>query len=286
MVENAPAGLTKPETRVQKPKRSKKELITRRETTQSERASHLSVDLAETEGILARKLEKKPLPNLWKEKAEFLPATVSFLERCGINPDHVDPRPLGQGFTHIVFSYHPEGEPARVVKIPRGVSSGFMSGSFVEDQDNIAMVRKFFGDYSVPTEVRMDQTTGKYLYVQDIVGGKPVTSLTESQSIRTQIADLARLNREMMRQKQVSMDFLGVPGFLTLVRHQFWSIISRKSHFELSNIFEDEWGKLKLIDSGLIRFKDVPFKQRMISHLGFFVNRIIMRLYFGVDIKP
>jgi len=236
--------------------------------------------------IIQKKLEKKPAPPLWREKAEFLPATASFLSQCGIHPDFVNPMPIGQGFTHIVFAYRQPGEPDRVVKVPRAISPGLMSSGYIQDQENIALVKKFFGEYSVPTDVRKDEKTGKYLYVQDAVSGRPVTSLTDSQPVRTQIADLARLNREMMRQQQTSMDFLGVPGFLTVVRHQFWSIISKKSHFELSNIFEDGNGKLKLIDSGLIRFKNVPMKQKLISHLGFFVNRVIMRLYFGVDIKP
>lgn len=239
-----------------------------------------------SEAIIAKKLQKKPLPSLWRDTSEFLPATVSFLANCGIQPDQVHPTPIGQGFTHIVFSYRPDGMPEKVVKIPRVLSPGLMSAGYHEDQENIALVRKFFGDYAVPTEVRLDNTTGKYLYVQDAVDGKPVTSLTGSQSVRTQLADLARLNREMMRQKHVSMDFLGVPGFLSLLRHQFWSIVSKKSSFDLSNILEDATGKLKLIDSGLIRFDNVPFKQKLISSLGFFTNRVILRLYFGVDIKP
>jgi len=228
-----------------------------------------------------------PEPPLWRDKAEFLPSTASFLANCGINPNEVNPLPIGQGFTHIVFSYHPEGEKQKVVKMPRSVSVGFMSTGYHEDLQNISFVRKYFGDYAVNTEVHRDNASGRYVYVQDAVKGNPVTSLTESQEIRTQIADLARLNRELMRQKNVSMDFLGVPGFLSLLKHQFWSIVSKKSHFDLSNILVDEKGKLKLIDVGLIRFgKGLPPKQQAVSMLGFNVNRIIMRLYFGVDIKP
>lgn len=286
MVENAPAGLMKPETRVQKSKLTKKEQMTRRETKQSERASSLSADLAETEDILERKLEKKPAPMLWQDKATFLPATDSFLRKCGINPEYVNPIPIGGGLTHIVFDYQPPGTEEKVVKIPRAVSTGFMSTGYQADLENIKLTQKYFGPYAVDTQVRMDTATGKYLYVQDKVDGKPITSLTESQTVRAQIADLARLNREMLRQQNVSMDFLGVPGFLSLLRHQFWSIISKKSHFELSNIMENTEGKLKLIDIGLLRFKNVPLQQRLISHLGFFANRMIMRLYFGVDIRP
>lgn len=248
--------------------------------------SHIERVDPKIERAKEKKLAKEPEPMLWKEKAEFLPATASFLEHCGIDPKRVNPTPLGQGLTHIVFAYYPPEGDMKVVKIPRNTSVGFMSTGYHEDLDNVQLVQKYFGEHSVPTDIRLDTTTGRYLYVQDAVKGKSVTSLTESQNIRTQIADLARMNREMMRQKNVAMDFLGVPGFLTLLRHQFWSIISKKSHFELSNIMEDQNGKLKLIDVGLIRFDHVPFKQWLVSQVGFFVNRMIMRLYFGVDIKP
>lgn len=238
------------------------------------------------EAARAKKLEKKPVPPLWETSAEFLPATAKFLMNCGIDPRYVNPVPMGQGFTHIVFSYHPEGQPPKVIKIPREASNPFMSTGFASDKENIDLVKKYFGPYAVPTELRRDPTTGKYLYVQDEVKGKPVTHLTETQSVRTQLADMARLNREMMRQTGNSLDFLGVPGFFSLIRHNIWHFISARSTFEVSNVLIDEQGKLRIIDDGLLKFTHVPVKQRTISEVGFNANRLIMRLYFGVDLKP
>ncbi len=238
------------------------------------------------EAIKAKKIAKKPLPALWGNRAEFLPATTAFFKNCGIDPERVNPVPMGEGLTNVVFAYQAPDGSSKVVKIAREMRKGFMSAGYEHDADNIALVRKYFGAYAVPTEIRKDPASPKYLILQDAIAGKPVTNKLESQSIRAQLTDLARLNREMMRQTGHSLDFIGVPGFLTWLRHQFRQIITRKSEFHLSNIHVDQHGKLKIIDEGLLRFKNVPFKQWVVANIGFLTNRLIMRLYFGVDLQP
>lgn len=239
------------------------------------------------EAIKAKKIAKKPLPALWGGRAEFLPETVAFLKGCGIDPERVNPIPLGEGLTNVVFSYAAPDGSQKVIKIARRARKGFMSAGLHHDEENIALVKKFFGSYAVPTELRRDQATGKYIMLQDAIVGTPVTNKTESASVRAQLVDLARLNREMMRQTGFSMDFIGVPGMFTWFRHQFRQIITRKSEFQLSNIFMDQSGNLKIIDEGLLRFgKDLSLKQRLGSWSGFLANRLIMRLYFGVDLMP
>lgn len=238
------------------------------------------------EAIKAKKIAKKPLPALWGNRAEFLPAITAFFKNCGIDPERVNPVPMGEGLTNVVFAYQAPDGSSKVVKIAREMRKGFMSAGYEHDADNIALVRKYFGAYAVPTEIRKDPASPKYLILQDAIAGKPVTNKLESQSIRAQLTDLARLNREMMRQTGHSLDFIGVPGFLTWLRHQFRQIITRKSEFHLSNIHVDQHGKLKIIDEGLLRFKNVPFKQWVVANIGFLTNRLIMRLYFGVDLQP
>ncbi len=184
------------------------------------------------EAIKAKKIAKKPLPALWGGRADFLPETTAFLKGCGIDPERVNPIPMGEGFTNVVFSYAAPDGSDKVIKIAR-------------------QARK-----------------------------------VESASVRAQLVDLARLNREMMRQTGHSLDFIGVPGGFTWLRHQFMQIITKKSEFQLSNIHVDSEGNLKIIDEGLLRFKNVSLKQRLTSYLGFFANRLIMRLYFGVDLMP
>lgn len=246
----------------------------------------IAMDKRSPEAIKAKKVAKQPLPALWGNRAEFLPQTKAFLKGCGVDPDRVNPVPLGEGLTNVVFAYKAPDGSDKVVKIAREMRKGFMSQGYSHDSENIALVRKYFGEYAVPTEIKQDAASGKYLILQDIIKGKPLTSNLETDSVRAQLVDLARLNREMMRQTGHSLDFIGVPGFLTWLRHQFTAIITRKSQFHVSNIHIDEQGKLKIIDETLLRFRDVPLKQRFVSWIGFLTNRVIMRLYFGVDLKP
>lgn len=246
----------------------------------------VAMDKHSPEAIRAKKVAKKPLPALWGGRAEFLPETSAFLKGCGIDPERVNPIPMGEGLTNVVFWYDAPDGSRKVVKIARQARKGFMSAGYHHDAENIALVKKFFGSYAIPTELRRDQATGKYVMLQDAIVGKPVTNKTESASVRAQLVDLARLNREMMRQTGHSMDFVGVPGMFTWLRHQFMQIITKKSEFQLSNIHVDSEGNLKIIDEGLLRFKNVSLKQRLTSYFGFFANRLIMRLYFGVDLMP
>lgn len=245
------------------------------------------VDKHSPEAIKAKKIQKKTPPPLWREKAEFLPATAEFFRNCGIDPQYVNPTPLGEGLTNVVFAYIAPDGSNKVVKLAREARKGFMSTGYHQDAENIALVKKFFGEYAVPTEIHQDPKTGKYLIVQDAVEGKAITNKLENQSIRSQLVDMARMNREMMRQTGYSMDFIGVPGMLTWVRHQFRQIVTNKSEFEISNILVDQDGKLKIIDEGLLRLnKSRTPKQWLGTTSGFLANRLIMRLYFGVDLQP
>lgn len=229
---------------------------------------------------------KRKAPALWHERAQFLPETAEFFRRCGVDPERVNPIPIGEGFTNIAFFYiAPEGTH-RVVKIARRVSKGFMSTGYEQDVEDIALVKKYFGSYALPTEVRKDPQTGNWVIIQDMVRGKVLTSTLETPGIRAQLVDMARLNREMMRQTGHCLDFVGLPGMLTWLRHQFRAIVTRKSVFDVSNIMVDTSGNLKIIDETLLRLTNIPAKQRAISNVGLIINSLLMRLYFGVDLQP
>lgn len=285
MVELSPEHRSAKPIRIPEPRTSYHELHKPAETVVSIRPT-IAMEKHSPEAIKAKKIAKQPLPALWGGRAEFLPATTEFMRRCGVVPENVNPVPLGEGLTNVVFAYKdPEGKD-RVVKIARQVRKGFMSTGYVQDAENIALVRKYFGGYSVPTEIHQDPVTGNTVIIQDAMKGKPLTSNLETASIRAQLVDLARLNREMMRQTGHSLDFIGVPGFITWLRHSVRAIFTGKSVFQVSNLHVDETGKLKIIDEGLLRFKNVPLKQNLVSQMGFLTNRLIMRLYFGVDLLP
>lgn len=41
-----------------------------------------------------------------------------------------------------------------------------MSTGYEQDAENIALVKKYFGEYAVPTEIHKDPTTNNYLMLQ------------------------------------------------------------------------------------------------------------------------
>lgn len=245
------------------------------------------IALAGTELTVAKdKNSKRKTPALWHERAQFLPETADFFRRCGVDHSAVNPTPIGEGFYHLVFEYIAPDGKEKVVKVPKAAHKGYMSSGVVQDTENSNIIQKFFGSYAIATETRTDPATGNYLFIQDKIVGKTLTSDLETPAIRAQLVDMARLNREMMRQTGASFDFIGFAGALSWFRHEFRQIVTKKSTFEITNIIVDNHGNLKIIDDGLLRFRDVPLKQRTISNLGFLTNRLIMRLYFGVDLQP
>lgn len=230
--------------------------------------------------------KKKPVIKLFEKRAVLLPAAKELFRNCGVDPDYVNPIPIGEGLTSVVYEYTPpEGNP-KVVKIAKKASKGFMSTGHLMDADNVSLIKKYFGKYAVDTQIIHDEKTGKHIEIQDKIIGKAITNRSETPEIRAKLADLMRLNREMMHQTSHSLDFIGVPGAWSWFRHQFRQILTRKSEFQISNIMVDDKGDLHIVDSGMLRFRGASFKQRAISNIGFLFNRLIMRWYFGVDIRP
>lgn len=219
-------------------------------------------------------------------RAEFLPSAKKFFENCGLDPARINPVPLGEGFTHVVFSYtSPEGR-AQVVKVSKPETEGLMNKGRRDESENINLITKYFGAFAVPTEIRSDPTTGKYVIIQDAVKGAPITNKSQTPEIDAQLAELMKCNRRLMKDTGHSMDFIGVPGFLSWARHQFKKFFERTSVFEISNLLLDEQGKIRIIDYDMLRFRNVTPKQAMISRLGFNMNRFVMKSYFNLDMKP
>ena len=96
------------------------------------------------------------------------------------------------------------------------------------------------------------------------------------------VEKITELNQKLFTEKKLALDFVGMPGFISWIQKQFSKLIMRKSVFEVSNLLIDEKdGRVYIIDYDLFNFS----KKRLISSFGFFVNRLMMKHYFGVDIK-
>src|SRR3989344_6902824 len=116
-------------------------------------------------------------------RAEFLPKVREFFRKCGIDPDHVDPVPGGEGYNHIVYDYNPPEEEAKVVKIPKVGNLLALNHDAKDEAEHHPLLAKYFADFMLPTEVRTDPDSGMYLLVQKAIKGKTVTNKTMNSSV-------------------------------------------------------------------------------------------------------
>jgi len=218
--------------------------------------------------------------------AEFLPEIRSLLASCGMDPATINPVPIGEGANHIVFLGKNKDGEAFVIKIPKRSSPTTMNVGYKDEQEQIAKIRKAFPNFSLPTEVHVDEKTGQYIVVQKAVEGKPITNHTTDPSLLKQLEQIVELNNQLYNTSGESLDFVGMPGFVSWVKRQFKRIILRKSDFEVSNLLVDKTtNRIQIIDTDILRIHNVPLKTALISRIGFFVNRMLMKWYFGLDIK-
>lgn len=220
------------------------------------------------------------------KKAEFLPEVANFLKNCKINTEFVNAVPMGKGSNHLVYEYNPPGQEKQVIKIPRTNFIGTLNAGKADEEKQIFTVRKYFPDFMPQTEVRLDPVSHLYLILQNKVIGKAVNNRTVNQLTRDQLKEIVRINHELLVNEKASLDFVGMPGFISWLKKQAGKILQRKSEFEISNLLvDDATGKVFIIDYDILRFKNVTLKQNLLSRLGFFVNRLLMKHYFKVDIK-
>ncbi|MFA6016824.1 MAG: hypothetical protein WC744_01925 [Patescibacteria group bacterium] len=220
------------------------------------------------------------------QRAVFLPEINTFFENCGIQSQYVNPIRIGKGANHTVFLYNPPNESSMVIKIPN--ESASLSENEIEERRSIEVIRGAFGKFTLPTEIRLDKVSGKYCVIQKAVKGKIINNVNFRESgIQTQLEEIVRLNHILYQEKGISLDFVGMPGFKSWIKKQFKKLILGKSEIDVSNlILNDEDGKLYIIDYDLLEVKgNVRLKKKIVSSIGFFVNRILMKHYFDIDIK-
>lgn len=217
-------------------------------------------------------------------KAEFLPWVTQLLTSCGIEPSAVDPVPLGEGANHVVFRYRDSSESASVIKIPKINSHATMNAGQDDEANQIRLVSEIFPDHVVPTRIVSGKEKDAYVVIQREVKGKPVSTETITQAQREELHEIMKENSKLIDTHGMSLDIMGMPGFMTWIRKQSFKLIMQKSAFEISNIIVDEnTGKLTLIDYDVFRFRNVSLKQQAISRIGFFFNRLLVKHYFHID---
>ncbi len=221
--------------------------------------------------------------------SEFTKETAESLRRCGIKTEYVNPTPIGEGANHIVYWYAEPNKQARVIKIGKPTSITTMTEGPEEERRNFEISAKNFPGYVAKTEVYIDpQNNRLYYVVQDAVKGRLINNeiVRANPDIRRQLEEIIKYNNDLYSRERMSLDFVGMPGFLSWLNRQKMKFLLRKSEFEVSNILVDEQGKLKIIDYEYFSPHDRDnFKKRFKGFFGLLINRILMKHYFGLDIK-
>lgn len=221
--------------------------------------------------------------------SDFTKEIADSLRRCGIKVEYVNPTPIGQGANHIVYMYQEPGYRKRVVKIGKPTSVTTMTEGPEEEKRNFEIASENFPEFVAQTDVITDpQNSNFYCVIQDAVNGQSLTNkyVRNRPEIKRQLENIIRLNNDLYRRERMSLDFVGMPGFKAWLNRQKYKFILRKSEFEVSNILVDENGRLKIVDYEFFYpHHDESFSKRFKGFFGLFVNRILMKHYFGVDIK-
>lgn len=211
------------------------------------------------------------------------------LVRCGIHTKYVNPVPIGVGANHVVFYYSEPGLPEKVVKLGKSLTIVSMTYGKDEEQENFRIAQRHFKSYPAAAEVRIDpQNPSFFCVIQELVHGTPLTNklIKENADIQRQLKEIVHYNNELYRQEKMSLDFVGMSGFSSWLKSQFTKLLFRKSEFQVSNILVDSNNILKIVDLEYFKFKNhISLGKRLLNLIGFSVNRILMKHYFGLDIK-
>lgn len=212
------------------------------------------------------------------------------MNRCKIQVDYVNPTPIGEGANHLVYSYLIPNEQPHVIKIAKEQSTTSLTdGGAQGELEAIMIAKRTFGPFAAQTDVMTDPNNDeRFFVIQEAVKGKHITNtrFKNNLSIRKQLGEIVKLNNGLYGQGKICLDFMGMAGFTGWFKSQFKNFFLRKSEFEVTNIIEDENGKLKIIDFEYFNLnKHVGIKKRIINFVGMTANRILMKHYFGLDIK-
>ena len=237
---------------------------------------------------------KQPLPQTMATQdapvysTVFTKQTAESLARCGIDTKYINPTPLGQGANHVVYMIDTPGIEKKVLKISKPSTIVTMTDGHEGEKESFAHAITYFTHKYIPmTDVYKDPNSNFYCIIQDAVKGKEITNLSirNKPEVLAQLAEIVKMNNALYKNKRLTLDFVGMNGFMGWLRMQTRPLLLRKSEFSVSNILIDDNDHLKIID---FEFFDLGHKvsifKRFLNWIGTTTNRVLMKHYFGLDI--
>ncbi len=144
---------------------------------------------------------------------------------------------IALGGEHLVLNY---GKDC-VIKIPFGLRYFLRPKQYTARiREDYAILKKYFNDYFIETEVRVNGKRNWYVLVQKKYRGKVLTKndLTNL-DYRKQFSDILAINDKMKEDLKITWEFFGA-----------WALVFSGGE-KISNIMVEN-GRLKMIDIGLI----------------------------------
>lgn len=210
----------------------------------------------------------------------FTPEEIAFFKRVGIDAAKMNSKPLGVGANHTVFEYHPDEQTVRVVKVERTGGALSKMNKNIPEQENIQLMQTHFGNYFPKTEIMEDPQTHLSCVIQDMVQGEVLTDKNYTPALATQLAEIAASNRALRKERDISLDFVGMHGFFNWIKKQTNKLIFKRGAAEVANILIDKQGKLWIIDSDFYRY----ITNRLFSSVAGFFTKVFMKHYFDVTV--
>lgn len=159
----------------------------------------------------------------------------------GIQARLLDKRKVGKiiaiGGEHLVFGY---GKDC-VIKIPFGLRYFLRPRQYTERvREDYAILKKYFGDYFIKTEVRVNNRKDWYALVQKKYHGRCLEKKDlANPEYQKQLNDILAANAKMKEELKITWEFFGA-----------WALVFSNGG-KISNIMTEN-GKLRMIDIGLI----------------------------------
>lgn len=196
--------------------------------------------------------------------------TARLLRRFGIAECDIDPKPIGKGGGHTVYTFI-DGQ--QVVKIPhiRRVDKPLH-----QLPHELNTLKSYFQDAYVPTTIVQDQKD--HCIVMDKVPGKYVYSSEARQDndVRVNLVKLVDANLKYVEETGNMVDFLGFGGWIS-------GLFARDPY--LSNVLHSN-GSMRLIDNDILDLNHQNILIRANRRLTLAMHTHILKDYFGIAFKP
>lgn len=193
---------------------------------------------------------------------------------------------LGGGMEHTVYRYG----IYQVIKVPRKIRHHpHAPEQKISDFDTI---KKYFPLYTLESEIVVSLDKVNYLLVQRRLHNFENITPQNIHEVWDQFLELIKINQRLVREEQISLDFLGKEGIekcaMSLIKGS--NILPEISNIVLERGNDGGEAKLVIQDLALLKLGDKNpntikgTRDRLLFAITFGLNKELMQECFGLDI--